>query len=1089
MYTEQDFLRIERAREERAYYETLKAARDKIKKGIEQIDNRSGERAIWELIQNARDLSESAVIRIVLKKDSIEFSHQGEAFNLDTLSNLIKQQSTKHEGEETVGQYGTGFMTTHAFCRKVYIAGDCRINDENGGGAYISLPDGFCLDRTSDDESSFIEEMKKELDVVKGLIRRLNEGHSVPCPWTTFTYPLEQEGKAEKVSAQLDVTMKLMPYVLVFNDRIAKCSIFNGITGEEVCYYKQGKDIESLPYDSTVSRVKNVLIRKTAQSESLVEIHTLESVNGDDRIVIPPLPLGFNDVTSIPSQFIFFPLLGTEGFGTNFIFHSRRLYPTEQRNSFLLPKDNDGLIVKFRHNEQVIEEMVSMLFSYYDHNPEKQNIPIEFAEIDFKPEKQDDPVTKEYLQGLQGKFVNKFIHWKMIPTDRGFLSIHDDIHFVVLNHDIYSTLSDQSIRDYIPALVSYASSTTRTLPSEDVVGWSRIVYGWKPDVTNYYVSLEDICKVIKEKGSELKAFLQLLKELGQTGSDLLAKYALIPNREGELRKTGDLKDAPDITKELYSISKPLLGQRACKLVDTEYADIAVLPKYDRASLKDDLKLEIDDLRRKTIKRVNTTYYGTTPSPISLNEATSLGVKLADLIKFCSAFPKEGMDTFRSRILPIICRIDAEKYEPFLIPALADDEADFYLSAFNYLVDNTLFVLSRKPQSWLTDEVEGQGRLSILKEFLDEFTNTIDKERLGKLDEYGIIPNRNLSMCLPKELKKSGSDSIPSRILDLYKSLASLVSAQIKDYREVLVHEEFESYYQFKVCKASEITDEMESMLRDKDDDYSWENTRKIVLDIIEGIDNKEWPDKDIFRDIRAKKPTIFFKNAVSGEKGKHVYTLMRQSESVIEDLAVLAEEPDFADIIGKAKALLERQREEEADFQFKKEIGNHIERLLRCKLKDSLNQNSDDFEFSVEDVQNGQDIVIRHKNNVIYYIEVKTKWNFTTSGPAYMSKNQVLKACNNPDRYALCCVDLTDYGLSDRTYPENIEKITNRINIHFEIGDTLKALMKPTLDADITPEELISIDGDYKARIPAKVFRNGAPLDLLINKIIEKSIQ
>ena len=107
MYTEQDFQRIERAREERAYYETLKAARDKIKKGIEQIDNRSGERAIWELIQNARDLSEHAIIRIVLKKDSIEFSHQGEAFNLDTLSNLIKQQSTKHEGEETVGQYGT----------------------------------------------------------------------------------------------------------------------------------------------------------------------------------------------------------------------------------------------------------------------------------------------------------------------------------------------------------------------------------------------------------------------------------------------------------------------------------------------------------------------------------------------------------------------------------------------------------------------------------------------------------------------------------------------------------------------------------------------------------------------------------------------------------------------------------------------------------------------------------------------------------------------------------------------------------------------------------------------------------------------
>ena len=90
---------------------------------------------------------------------------------------------------------------------------------------------------------------------------------------------------------------------------------------------------------------------------------------------------------------------------------------------------------------------------------------------------------------------------------------------------------------------------------------------------------------------------------------------------------------------------------------------------------------------------------------------------------------------------------------------------------------------------------------------------------------------------------------------------------------------------------------------------------------------------------------------------------------------------------------------------------------------------------------------------------------------------------------ALCCVDLTDYDLPDRTYPESIERITNRINIHFEIGKTLNALMKPTLDADMTPEDLVSIDGDYKARIPAKVFRNGASIDLLINRIIEKSIQ
>lgn len=1086
MYTEVDIQRIRDARKEKEYLEMLKAARDKIKKGIEQNDNRSGERAIWELIQNARDLSEHASIRIHLRRGSLEFSHQGEAFNLDTLSNLIKQQSTKHEGEDTVGQYGTGFMTTHAFCRKVFISGDCRIDDENGGGAYISLPEGFCLDRTSDEEWPFIEEMKRELAIVDELIGKINEGHPHPCPWTTFTYPLEQDGKAEKVSAQLEITLKLMPYVLVFNDRIERCAIVNGLTGESVTFYKLRKEEETLPYDASVKTVVNFLVRENDGVVSPIEIHTLESADGDDRIVIPPLPRGFDDVASIPSQFIFFPLLGTEGFGTNFIFHSRRLYPTERRNSFLLPKDNDGLIAKFRHNEKVLDEMMDVLFAYYDNNVGMQSIPIEFAEIAFRPEKQEDPVTKAYLQKLQDGFVNKFIHWKMIPTDKGFLSIEDDGEFAVLNNDIYSGLTDDSIEKYIPAFVSYASNSL-TLPSEKVVEWSRIVFGWKPDEEDYYVTLESVCESIREKGENLKSFLSLLKELGQTGTDLLSKYALIPNRDGTLRKSGDLRDAQDITKELFAISKPLLGEKAKKLVDPDYAGITTLAKYDRTSLKDELQIEVGELRKKTIKRTRSTYYSSTPDYVSLDDA-GLDVKVSDIVKFCSAYPKEGSDTFRSRILPIICRIYGLDYAPFVIPPVSDGEADFYSSAFTYLLDNTLFVLSHKHSYWLKDEGEGTDNLPLLKEFLAEYTDTTDTDRLRKLDEYGVFPNRKLAMCLPKDLKKSEADPIPERILDLYRDLAAIVDASIKDYKDILVHEDFESLYKFSVCKASEMTDEMESMLREKDKDFSWENTRKIVLDIIEGIDNGEWPDKDIFREIREKKPTIFFKNAVSGEKGKHVYTLMRQSESVIEDLAALAEDPEFADIISKARDLLDEKKLQEADFQFKKELGNHIEKILREKLSASLNEDSDDFEFRVDDVQNGQDIIVSYKDSPIYFIEVKTKWNFTTSGPAYMSKNQVLKACSHADEgdYALCCVDLTDYDLPDRTYPDSVECIHDRIRFQFEIGKTLGLLMKPTLEADKTPEDLISIDGDYKARIPAKVFRSGKDIDELIARIMAR---
>ena len=1085
MYTEVDIQRIRNTRKERDYLEMLKASRDKIKKGIEQNDNRSGERAIWELIQNARDLSEHAIIRIHLRRDSMEFSHQGDTFNLDTLSNLIKQQSTKHEGEDTVGQYGTGFMTTHSFCRKVFISGDCRIDDENGGGTYISLPEGFCLDRTSDEEGPFIEEMKRELAIVDELIGKINQGHPYPNPWTKFTYPLEHEGKAEKVSAQLEITMRLMPYALVFNDRIERCSIVNDLTGESVTFYKLRKEEETPSYDSSVKKVVNFLVQKTDSDESLIEILTLESADGDNRIIIPPLPQGFDDVTSIPSQFIFFPLLGTEGFGTNFIFHSKRLYPTELRSSFLLPKDNDELIAKFRHNEKVLDEMMDVLFAYYDNNIGLQCIPIEFAEIAFKPERQEDPVTKAYLQKMQDKFVGKFIHWKMIPTEKGFLSIEDDDKFAVLNNDIYSRLTEESIKKYIPALVSYASNSL-TLPSEKVVEWSRIVFGWKPDEKNYYITLDNVCGSIREKGENLKPFLSLLKELGQTGTDLLAKYALIPNRDGTLCKSGNLRDAQDITTDLFAISKPLLGEKAQKLVDLDYAGITTLTKYDRTSLKNELKIEIEELRKKTIKRTHSLYY--TPDYISLDDA-GLIIKVADIVKFCSAYPKEGSNTFRARMLPIICRVYGLDYAPFVIPSISDEEADFYSSAFMYLLDNTLFVLSSKPSSWLKDEKADTDNLHLLKEFLTEFTDTTDTDRLRKLDEYGVFPNRKLAMCPPKDLKKSEADPIPERILELYQDLAAIVNAPIKDFRDILVHEDFESLYKFNVCKASEITNGMESILREKDKDFSWESTRKIVLDIIEGIDNGEWPNKDIFREIREKKPTIFFKNAVSGEKGKHVYTLMRQSESVIEDLAALAGDPDFAVIISKARDLLDEKRQQEADFQFKKALGNHIEKILREKLSASLNDRSEVFEFRVDDVQNGQDIIVSYKDSPIYFIEVKTKWNFTTSGPAYMSKNQVIAACShaNEKDYALCCVDLTDYRLPYRTYPESVECIQDRIKFQFEIGETLSLLMKPTLEADKTPEDLISIDGDYKARIPAKVFRSGKDIYELIERIIARA--
>ena len=1059
---------------------TLKASFDKITQGIADNGARSGERAIWELLQNARDYSgdRPADVTIELDRDNLIFSHHGTPFSTGTIYDLILQQSSKRQGGDTVGQYGTGFMTTHEFSRRVYISGDCQIRNT---GVYVPLPKEFCLDRSMEEEESFIAEMESELREIDALFDQINLGHTTPDLNTVFTYPFEREGQAEKISSQVTTTMNLMPFVLVFNDRIEKCTIINHLSGEQVSFSKSARVETVMEYDSSVKVVRNTIVVIKQGGVRGVDIYSLESADGKDRIIIPPLPVGFDDVDAIPSQFIFFPLLGTESFGTGFIFHSERLYPTKDRDSFLLPKENDNMKTKYSHNEAVIDELLSMLFTYYEMNPDAQCIPLGFAKVAIRRTQEEEPddIRRDFLSHLQTKFVDKFIHWKMIPTEEGFQSIHDDAGIVALSHDIYEGLSEEDAKNFIPTVVSYAQEVY-TLPSEDVIGWSRVVYGWNPNTPNYYISLDTICNSIKSKGANLKSFLDLLNKLGRT--DLLSTYSLIPNRDGVLHTSTFLKNGKDIIPELYTIAKPILGTRADRLVDPAFSDLISRDPYTRKNLRDDLKAEIDDIRDKTHKLKPDHFRS---GPVCLDDSTLVELTVDELIAFCSAFPIENPQNYRANVMKALCKILGKEFKPIVIPAVEPEEADMYGNSFNYLLDDTMLTLSLKDQDWLTSKEDGQEHLANLAAFVKELVNTQDEDKKKRLDDYGIIPNRLFEMCLPKELKKSAVTPIPESVLDLYEELTGIVEgAEISNYRSILVHEDFVDFYSFPECKANDITAKMEEMIREQDEDYSLPKTRTIVLKIIESIDKGEWPDVSIFRDIRDKKTTIFFKNTVSGEKGKHVYALLRQKDDILENLAEMTSHPDFAGILAYAKELIEQRKDEESDFQFKKAIGNHIEALLRERLGDSVG--NEDFQFP--DVQNGQDIVVFYKNKPIFFIEVKTKWNFTTSGPAYMSKNQVLKACENKDCYALCCVDLTNYDLPDRTYPESLDHILDRIKMKFEIGENLNSLLMPSIQANSSdPENNISIDGDYKARIPAGAFRKGDSFNDLVSRIIEQS--
>lgn len=75
--------------------QNVKSHCTKIREGIRVNGTTSGERAIWELFQNARDLSKSAEIKITLTKKEFVFAHKGNAFTYDSLCSLVKQVSSR----------------------------------------------------------------------------------------------------------------------------------------------------------------------------------------------------------------------------------------------------------------------------------------------------------------------------------------------------------------------------------------------------------------------------------------------------------------------------------------------------------------------------------------------------------------------------------------------------------------------------------------------------------------------------------------------------------------------------------------------------------------------------------------------------------------------------------------------------------------------------------------------------------------------------------------------------------------------------------------------------------------------------------
>ncbi len=1031
----------------------------KILQGIGKFDENTAHRAIWELVQNARDLAneiggkKQVSVKIVLTEDELSFSHNGKHFNFDCLSSLIKQVSSEEkEDPDAAGQFGTGFMTTHKFSRKLYINGSYEVAPDT----YVSL-DGFLIDRSADELSSMRDSMTQQLLNVNNLMEK--DTSSTKEEWTEFVYLTDTEDRKDAAQQGVKSAMELMPYVMTFNERIVECSIQDKDGSVTVFKKEQQNDVEGLH------------VMRIWKNKVPIDCFYLQSDDKKDIIILPlQKALEAKKLGPIPRLFIFFPLLGTEANSINYVFHSERFFPTETRDLIVLPDGNAEHQYKIDKDMEVLKEMSSMLFDYLKVHANQIKNSIYLAPIGFDMVLRKEK-TMEFFKSRHKAWVEVFKNLPLIELDDDSVSIEQTDKVKVLDHNIVEFLKQDENEKYLDVVYEYASMVSALPKKEQILEWSDIVYQWNPDEAKWYVTIEAIVEQIKSMGDgeALLRFLEYLKASGQ--SHYFKTKAIIPNREGTLCSFSGLRNGKDIPEKLYNVCKPLVPEFTSKLIDERFVGLDEFASFTRDDLKSALSKYVEEQEQ-------------------LEEP--LKDHLPDVLRFCMTFPTSNPENNdRYKAISVI----SEKYQdvPFEVNYVqhlgdVDKEQLMYKVVFDALVKyefQQIAYEAKQNENWYKEEPNSNYLFNLLNSLSNIERPTLYQSKI--MPDYAIFPNQNGMLCEPSSLFVLENDPNHHHGKADIEDLCSFcIDVTGEDKRDHWADERFAGFQPFQKEGAKSIANAIDEKL--KSQNYS-PNT---FMKILDHLDQEEEIWCYWFSNINDNKANIFL-NRIQGQQKAHVYTIMKTEEGKLEKLANLAASDEeklkkLADLAAnekmdriieeglKAVALLDFQGKHDC---FIRELGQYVETLLLDQLKGQIN----DKELSVEvsDQQGGQDYIVRLEGEEVYYVEVKSRW--TTSDVVEMSPLQFKNSVDHKERYSLCFVDMTWKNTNDvgeREY-DDIETCLNHTKVLHDIGKRNEWCIESVQQTKERPH----IGGSYSLTVPQELFKqeNTPTFDDLIKRI------
>lgn len=201
--------------------------------GLQKNPGVQPDRPIWELVQNARDVAyenKKAKIVFIRKQDHFVFQHNGQPFTRTTLQSLILQTSSKvREDIIQVGQYGTGFLTTHKFGLDFRLSGSLSLLE--GLKFYNFSGRDFIIKRSAQDKVKLSDDLDATIAKTQQWGLDLNSLEDNPRRETIFEYQHNFNAERENAKIAIKEAPKLVPYVLALNKHIESISFIDEVEG------------------------------------------------------------------------------------------------------------------------------------------------------------------------------------------------------------------------------------------------------------------------------------------------------------------------------------------------------------------------------------------------------------------------------------------------------------------------------------------------------------------------------------------------------------------------------------------------------------------------------------------------------------------------------------------------------------------------------------------------------------------------------------------------------------------------------------------------------------------------------------------